>query len=136
MTTFFPVTKEEFQKNLNRVASKFQCFLSPVSDNVDYFLDELHTCGFGVNIETKEIVGVHKLHNSIIPVEHIFRSAIGALGGNWVNCYDGFLANKYRELGFTLETERLTFSDEYAPSNWDYDRWGRPDVISLSLEKR
>jgi len=134
MSIFDKVSKEDFAQSIGLIPKEYQSFLSPVSDNVDYYL-YLPGAGFGVDKDTKEIVGVHRVHNVLVSCSELLEGA-KKFGGTWLSCFDGFLANKYRELGFTVETERLVFNDEYAPSNWDFDRWGRPDVISLSLEKR
>jgi len=31
------------------------------------------------------------------------------------------------------ETSRLKFADEYAPKDWDYSKFGRPDVVTMNI---
>lgn len=38
----------------------------------------------------------------------------------------------YARFGFR-ETERLEWDDQYAPDDWDYDVYGRPDVVYMRL---
>lgn len=54
-------------------------------------------------------------------------------GATHLNCFDGFLVRFYRSLGFK-EDERLPFDDNLAPTDWDYERDGRPDVVFMSRE--
>jgi hypothetical protein len=55
-------------------------------------------------------------------------------GVNYLECYsygpnDG-LERLYASLGFRTET-RTPFADEYASSDWDYARHGRPDYVTM-----
>ena len=56
-----------------------------------------------------------------------------AHGASRLNCYDGFLADYYRALGF-VETGRAPFDPALAPEGWDYAERGRPDVVFMALE--
>lgn len=51
-------------------------------------------------------------------------------GGKTLDCYDGFLPAYYSNFGFS-ETERLTFDPQYAPKNWDYEKYDNPDVVFM-----
>ncbi len=51
------------------------------------------------------------------------------LGGTTLDNYDGFLTQYYHQFGF-VETGRVPFNREYAPSNWDYEN-GEPDVVLM-----
>lgn len=54
-------------------------------------------------------------------------------GGKKLDHFDiPHLTNLYSESGFK-ENERLKWDDQYAPSNWNYEKHGRPDVIMRSL---
>lgn len=63
--------------------------------------------------------------------EHAVRDAI-ALGANRLDCFDGFLPAYYARFGF-VERDRCRWDDSLAPAGWDYDRWGRPDVVFMEL---
>lgn len=54
-----------------------------------------------------------------------------ARGALTLDAYDGFLPDLYQQVGFR-EVGRMKFVDEYAPDGWDYDQYGRPDVVFMS----
>lgn len=56
-----------------------------------------------------------------------------AHGARRLNCYDGFLADYYRRLGF-VERARAPFSPALAPEGWDYASRGCPDVVFMALK--
>lgn len=55
-------------------------------------------------------------------------------GGTKLDCYDGFLSrNYYPKFGFKkVGADR--WADEFAPPNWNYKKYGRPDVVYMKLE--
>lgn len=59
------------------------------------------------------------------------RSAID-LGAVKLFCFDGFLRVFYERLGFKV-VNRAPWSDNLAPKNWDYEKYGKPDVIWMEL---
>ena len=50
-------------------------------------------------------------------------------GGNTVDHYDGFLSEFYERNGFTVIYLKTMFDEQYAEPNWNYDLYGRPDVL-------
>ena len=54
-------------------------------------------------------------------------------GGTKLDHYDGYLSSLYEPLGFK-EVERYKWDDQYAPSDWNYERDGRPDVVVRKLQ--
>ena len=50
-----------------------------------------------------------------------------SVGGNKLDCYNGFLQNLYASFGF-IPVARVIFCREYAPDNWR-DKFGEPDVV-------
>jgi hypothetical protein len=52
-------------------------------------------------------------------------------GADHLDCFDGMLPILYGNNGFK-ETGRLKWDDQYAPKGWDYEKYGRPDVIFMS----
>jgi hypothetical protein len=51
-------------------------------------------------------------------------------GATTLNCFDGALPIFYKQHGFVV-TGRVPFNDEYAPHGWDYNKYGRPDVVFM-----
>ncbi len=54
-----------------------------------------------------------------------------ARGGRTLDAFDGYLPRLYGAFGFK-ETHRAAFNDEYAPVNWDFEKYGRPDVVLMT----
>jgi hypothetical protein len=52
-----------------------------------------------------------------------------AKGGETLNCIDGFLSQKYYPRFGFKESRRVKWNDEYAPKGWNYDKYGRPDIV-------
>jgi len=54
-------------------------------------------------------------------------------GGTKLDCFDGFLSQKfYPSFGFK-SYDRWTWDDQYAPTGWDYDKHNRPNIVLMSL---
>ncbi len=51
-------------------------------------------------------------------------------GATTLDCYDGFLPNFYNKFGFVV-AGRVPFNNEFAPTNWDYGKNGRPDLVFM-----
>lgn len=54
-------------------------------------------------------------------------------GAKTLDAYDGFLPKLYAKHGF-VETGRLKFNDEFAPKDWDYKKYGRPDIVFMAYK--
>ncbi len=54
-------------------------------------------------------------------------------GAKALGAFDGFLPDLYRQAGFRV-VARTKFVDEFAPAGWDYNRFGRPDVVFMSYQ--
>ena len=52
-------------------------------------------------------------------------------GAVTLDCYDGFLPGLYTKEGFQV-VGRMKWVDEFAPADWDYEAYGRPDVLFMS----
>ena len=52
-------------------------------------------------------------------------------GAKTLDAYDGFLPGMYGDAGFA-EVGRMKFIDEYAPEGWDFEQYGRPDIIFMA----
>lgn len=87
--------------------------------------------GVGVAVtKDGDIVSVFKNPNiskSRKAVSSILLTAIDN-GGVKLDNYNGGLSQMYLNHGF-IPVARTAFVDEYAPSDWNYERDGRPDII-------
>ncbi len=54
-------------------------------------------------------------------------------GARTLDCYDGFLPDRYAQMGF-VATGKMRWNDDYAPPGWDYNKLGRPDVVVMSYQ--
>lgn len=54
-------------------------------------------------------------------------------GATKLNTFDGFLPEYYKQFGFK-EVKRIKWNDKYAPKNWDYEKFGRPDIVYMELK--
>lgn len=53
------------------------------------------------------------------------------IGGKTLDCFDGFLVSNYANFGFT-EVARMQFNHEFAPSSWDLQEYGEPDIVFMA----
>lgn len=53
-------------------------------------------------------------------------------GATKLDCISDFLKTIYEKFGF-VEYNREKWCDEYAPHNWNYERFGRPDIIYMKI---
>jgi hypothetical protein len=51
-----------------------------------------------------------------------------AQGGQTLDCVDGFFGDYYLRFGF-VEAWRVKWDDAKAPSGWNYEKYGRPDIV-------
>ena len=56
-------------------------------------------------------------------------------GAQTLDCYAGKLPKYYKQFGFR-EYKRIPWEDKYAPPNWDYKKFGKPDIIFMELRKK
>ena len=92
------------------------------------FLNDDGTVGVAVK-DDGDIVSVfkNKKNKSKDAVSSILLTALEN-GGTKLDNYDGVLSKMYLNHGF-IPVARTAFVDEYAPSDWNYERDGRPDII-------
>jgi hypothetical protein len=55
-------------------------------------------------------------------------------GGNRLDCFNGMLPGIYAQIGFA-PVAKVRFSESEAPSDWNYERDGKPDIIFMELKK-
>jgi hypothetical protein len=51
-------------------------------------------------------------------------------GARTLDAYDGFLSDLYKSRGFE-EVGRFSWDPQYASADWDYARYGEPDVVMM-----
>lgn len=81
-----------------------------------------------------DIISVHNNEPNIKGVGDALIESAKANGGTKLDHYDGFLSDLYSKHGFE-EYDKYKWDDQYADPNWDYERYGRPDVILRKLKK-
>ena len=126
----------QFQKN-NSEAFKNALYNSTKSEFLSEYtiqeFDEMQTYklnGYDIGYAIKsdgDIVSV--FNNSGIKKisKFLIQNAIEN-GGTKLDHFDGELSNIYSRLGFK-EYMRYKWDDQYAPKNWNYAKYGKPDVI-------
>lgn len=80
-----------------------------------------------------DIISVHNNEPNIKGVGDALIESAKSNGGTKLDHYDGFLSDLYSKHGFE-EYDRYKWDDQYADPNWDYERYGRPDVILRKLK--
>lgn len=138
--TFECVSRAErrlFIAQRDLLPAHLNAFLTPYSlesyeeGGVHLYLHRSMKGGYG--LKDGELISVFSL-----PGEHLGRELIldaVARGATHLDCLGAneFLPRLYASCGFQ-EVSRLQWDDAYAPSDWDYSRFGRPDVVFMRLE--
>lgn len=85
-----------------------------------------YNAGFAIK-DDGDIVSVH--NNTGIPgILEALMIVAKENGGRKLDHFDGKLSDLYSKVGFK-EVERYPWDDRYAPKDWDYKKYGRPDVV-------
>lgn len=92
-----------------------------------------YNVGFAIK-DDGDIVSVHNNSGIGNISEPLLRMAI-KYGGTKLDHFDGRLSNIYEPLGFK-EYDRYKWDDQYAPKNWDYEKYGKPDVVMRRLQNQ
>ena len=131
---------EQFLESLNRSTRK--SFLSKYTaeelknHNVQTYQLNGYHIGYALKPDEDgvDIISVHNNEPNIKGVGDALIESAKANGGTKLDHYDGFLSDLYSKHGFE-EYDRYKWDDQYADPNWDYERYGRPDVILRKLKK-
>ncbi len=124
----------EFIRNINELPAHLHTFVTAYSvDEYEEkgavaFLSETHKSGY-VLTDENDLISVFSL-----PGAREGKAAIQdavSRGALTLDCFEGYLPEFYEKFGF-VEIDRLTWDDHYAPETWDYDRFGRPDIIFMT----
>ena len=96
-------------------------------------IDNIRLGAAWVNTSTGYIGGVFKTQlPADVLVAPFLLDATKALGGTWLECFDGKLRETYAKQGF-VTVARSPFNREYAPKTWNYDVEGEPDYLVMAL---
>lgn len=147
--------KEMILSNRYWIRNDYESFLNSLNKSTrkpflsQYTVSDLKNCGVqtyqlqGYNIgyalkpdsdgET-DIISVHNNEPRIKGVGDALVESAKANGGTKLDHYDGFLSDLYSRHGFE-EYDRYKWDDQYASKDWDYQRYGRPDVVLRRLKK-
>lgn len=131
---------EQFLESLN--SSTIKPFLSKYTaeelknHNVQTYQLNGYHIGYALKPDEDgvDIISVHNNEPNIKGVGDALIESAKANGGTKLDHYDGFLSDLYSKHGFE-EYDRYKWDDQYADPNWDYEKYGRPDVILRKLKK-
>ena len=132
-----------FKQTTNYEAFRLQLRSGTRTENLDHYSDAVYTtyklylhhtglAGFGIG-PVGDIINL--FNNS--DIKGLGREAMLEairLGGDFLECFDGFLVKYYESFGFE-ETSRLEWNEDYAPENWDAAKLGYPDVVRMGLKE-
>jgi len=132
-----PEERELFVTQRDLLSTDLKAFLSPltVADydaaGVRLFLTPDGQGGYG--LKGDELISVFSLAGANLGPT-LVREAV-ARGARCLDCLDahGVLTRLYAKAGF-VEIRREPWNDEYAPPNWNYARFGRPDLVYMKVE--
>ena len=99
---------------------------------IKLFLSESKFSGYGLT-KDKELVSVFShpgAHQGRIAVEKAVEGGAGHL-----YCFDTNLVKFYNQFGFK-ETGRMAWNDKYAPSGWNYKKFGKPELVSMARQEK
>lgn len=136
--------RNHYKMFLNSLMSgKRASFLTPynIDDFKEHNVQTFQLKGYPIGYALKptenggiDIISVHNNSNIRNIGDYLIESA-KLNGGNMLDHFDGYLSDFYSKHGFN-EYERYKWDDNYAPQNWDYEKYGRPDVILRKLTNK
>ena len=131
---------EQFLESLNRSTRKPFLSKYTAEELKNHNLQTYQLNGYHIGYALKpdedgvDIISVHNNEPNIKGVGDALIESAKANGGTKLDHYDGFLSDLYSKHGFE-EYDRYKWDDQYADTNRDYERYGRPDVILRKLKK-
>jgi hypothetical protein len=118
----------------DKLNSDLFAFLTPHTEQ-DYenkgtklFLSDDFLSGFGINPDG-ELISVFALERERgkILVAEAMKN-----GATYLSCMGDHLLEMYSEFGFS-PVEILEWNNQFAPKNWNYDRFGTPNIYEMKL---
>ena len=131
---------ESFIKEIGE--NKRSAFLTPytVEEFKDAGVQTFQVQGYPIGFALKpqpngdtDIISVHN-NTDMHGIGEALIDSAKRLGGNTLDHFDGFLSDFYSKKGFE-EYDRWPWDDKYAPKDWNYEKYNRPDVVLRRLRK-
>jgi HK97 family phage portal protein len=128
----------DFVRQRDILPAQLRPFITPYTakeyedKHIDVYLADSELSGFGLT-EDKELVSVFSL-----PGAYQGRMAVEKAvekGAKKLDCFDTKLVEFYNKFGFD-EVSRLEWDDQYAPEGWDYDKFGKPDIVYMERKEK
>lgn len=132
--TFRLVSSGEFISSRDKLHHDLFAFLTPHTE-VDYknkgtklFLSEDMQSGFGVNPDGEliSVFALERQRGKILVAEAMKH------GAKYLSCMGDHLLEMYSEFGFS-SVEILKWDNKFAPKNWNYERFGTPNIYDMKL---
>lgn len=128
----------EFIRNRRDLPKKLRPFITPhtLEDYKDLgaeiYMTQDGKSGYAITSD-KKLISVFSKPGAHLGVAAV-RQAVEK-GAVELDCFDGFLPRFYGKYRF-VEYDRIEWDDKYAPDDWDYEEFRRPDVVSMRIIKR
>lgn len=130
------VTSSEFHAELLKFEMEdpeSAAFLTiPVKKDAVFYMVPQHHAGFAV-ADDGELLVLFNNTNIKSLGERLIEHAIQK-GATWLFSFDTKLTNIYRRHRF-VETDRGGWDENEAPDKWNYNKYGRPDVVWMELDR-
>lgn len=133
-------TKEDFDKfkgYLSKLPDEYKTFITDytseeyIKKGAKCYLAPNGKSGFVVTGD-KDIISVFSLRGEKMG-GHLIYNAVKN-GGRTLDCISPKLEKIYKSYGFKEES-RESWDDQYAPRNWNYEKYDRPDVVFMKFNK-
>ncbi len=134
-----PAERKVFVSQRDRLPVELAAFLTP------WTLEQYDAAGVKLFLHRSLQAGYGLLNGELISVFSLPGSALGRdvvldaveRGATHLDCLipHDKLKRLYEGCGF-VEVSRVPWDDAYAPIGWNYDRFGKPDLIFMRVEGR
>ncbi len=129
--------RERFIAQRDKLSPDLRPFLTLFSieeydrDRVRLFLTADGNGGYG--LKDGELISVFSLGGTRLGPALVHDAIIR--GARKLECLDAHnhLSRFYARVGF-IEIQRIPWDDQYAPADWNYARFGRPDLVFMELK--
>lgn len=88
----------------------------------------------GFALKDGYLSGVHN-NSNIKGLGNVLVEKAKELGATKLDHFEGYLSKFYKDLGYE-ETKRDKWNDLYAPKDWNYEKYGKPDIVYRELKKK
>jgi len=135
---FHEAGADDFIRQRDQLPSHLSPFVTPYTakqyenDNTKVFLSDSMFSGYGLT-KDKELISVFSLPGAAqgrFAVDHAVKSGAAKL-----DCFDTKLVQFYNGFGFK-EVNRLKWDAQYAPDGWNYDKFGKPDIVFMERKEK